>query len=111
MGRIRVEDAPLLAVELFRAGAGQEQVISLRTNVDQIVTVNQDHLLYIVTNAETGEPSPYVALQGGIEARLTRSVYYELVSLGIEREVDGERVLGVWSSGRFSPLGRLDDRR
>ena len=108
IGLVRVDDAPFIAVEMFEAGSGREKMISLRTNVDEIVTVNDDHSLHVVTNPETGEPSPYVRLREGIEARVARSVYYELVAQGVEEEIDGQLFFGVWSSGSFFALGKLE---
>jgi len=108
IGLVRVEDAPFIAVEMFNAGSGREKMISLRTNVDEIVTVNDDHSLHVVTNPETGEPSPYVRLREGIKARVARSVYYELVAQGVEEEIDGQLFFGVWSSGSFFALGKLE---
>jgi len=108
IGLVEVEDAPFIAVEMFDAGSGREQMISLRTNVDEIVTVNDEHSLHVVTNPETGEPSPYVRLREGIEARVARSVYYELVARGVEEEIGGQIFFGVWSSGSFFALGKLD---
>ncbi|MGE5475645.1 MAG: DUF1285 domain-containing protein, partial [Bacteroidales bacterium] len=68
-----------------------------------------DHGLRIAICPESGEPLPYVHVRDGLEARLTRSVYYELVAQGFEEKVDGEELYGLWSSGTFFPLGRLDD--
>lgn len=109
MGTIEVEDAPFLAVEMFTCGGGREQVVSFRTNMDEIVTVDEDHPLRVEVCAETGEPQPYVHVRDGLEARLTRSVYYELVARGFEEKVDGEDLYGLWSKGTFFPLGRLTD--
>jgi hypothetical protein len=108
MGRIEVEDAPFLAVELFTAGAGREQVLSIRTNVDEIVTIDEDHPLEVETHPSTGEPSPYVVVRDGIRARLARSVYYEVVGRGLEEKIEGEQFYGVWSAGSFFVIGRLD---
>ncbi len=105
---VEVEDVPFLAVELFAGGTGREQIISLRSNVDEIVSVDNDHPLYVIDDPETGEPSPYLIVRDGIEARLTRSVFYELVDMGLEENIDGESFFGVWSSGSFFPLGKLD---
>jgi hypothetical protein len=110
VGRIEVEDVPFLAVEMFTCGCGREATISFRTNVDAIVTLDADHPLRVVENPETGEPSPYVLVGDGLEARLTRSVYYDLVARGWEEDLGGERVHGLWSRGTFFPLGRLDDQ-
>ena len=108
MGRIEVEDVPFLAVELFTSGAGREQVLSIRTNVDEVVTIDDDHPLEVHTDPETGEPRPYVQVREGIQARLLRSVYYEVVALGLEEKIDGEPFYGVWSDGSFFVMGRLD---
>lgn len=109
MGTIQVDDVPFLAVEMFTCGCGREKVVSFRTNMDELVTVDAEHGLRIATCPETGEPLPYVHVRDGLEARLTRSVYYELVALGFEEKVDGEELYGLWSSGTFFPLGRLDE--
>lgn len=109
MGRIEVEDVPFVAVELFSCGAGREQVLSFRTNVDEIVTVNDDHALEVKTDPDTGEPRPYIHVRDGMHARLLRSVYYEVVALGLEEKIDDEAFYGVWSRGGFFVMGRLDD--
>jgi hypothetical protein len=106
-GRIEVEDAPFLAVELSVAGRGPAQEINLRTNLDEIVTAGPDHPLRVET-AEDGAPAPYLLVRDGLEARLTRSVFYELVELGTEQEIAGTRQYGVWSNGVFFCLGEVE---
>lgn len=103
-GRIDVEDVPFLAVELSVTGQGHEQMLNLRTNLDEIVTAGPDHPLRIETAAD-GEPAPYVLVRDGIEARLSRPVFYELVDLGREEDIAGTRQYGVWSKGVFFRLG------
>lgn len=105
MGRIEVEDAPFLAVELTRSGDGEAQVLTLRTNVDAMVTVDKDHPIRVDIDEETGEPAPYLVMDGGIEARITRAVYYELVAMGDSGEKED---FGVISNGAFFSLGKLD---
>lgn len=108
-GEIVVEDVPFQAVEMDVTGDGRDQVLEFRTNVDEIVKADAAHPLRISYNEETGEPSPYVLVRDNLEARLTRSVYYQLVELGEERELDGETVYGVWSAGEFYKIGRLTE--
>jgi uncharacterized protein len=105
---VEVEDVPFLAVEAFCSGAGEAQVLSFRTNVDRIVTLDAAHPLHAVPDPETGEPIPYIVLSDGVSARLSRPVYYELVALGETRVVDGKEVVGLWSSRRFFVLGGID---
>ena len=47
---------------------------------------------------------PYVEVRAGLEARLARPVYYELVELGEERQEHGRQRFGVWSDGCFFAL-------
>jgi hypothetical protein len=105
-GRIDVEDAPFVGVELFVADAGAEQTLSVRTNVDEIVTIDASHPLRVVHDAATGEPAPYLTIRDGLDALLVRSVYYELAELG-EARPDGS--FGVWSGGTFFVLGAIDE--
>ncbi len=109
MGRIEVEDAPFLAVELTRTGQGAEQILQLRTNVDAMVTVDKDHPIRVDIDPKTRNPSPYLVMDGGVEARITRAVYYELVAMGEEKNIGGENIFGVSSSGAFFSLGQLDN--
>lgn len=109
-GRITVEDAPFVAVELTRRGEGRDQELIFRTNLDDSVTADEAHPLRVVTDPATGEPSPYVLVRNGLEARLNRPVFYELVELGQEERVGDATQFGVWSKGRFFPLGPLEGR-
>lgn len=106
---VLVEDAPFVAVEAFLAGEGEAQMLSVRTNVDEMVTIDADHPLHVRVDPKTGEALPYVTVREGIEARLSRPVYYELVEWGVERRLGGRNQLGVWSCGTFFVLGNLDD--
>ena len=111
-GRIEVEDAPFVAVELDWAGDGRQQVLSFRTNVDQVVTAGPDHPIRVAHDVLTCEPTPYILVRPGggdlgIEARINRAVYYELVALAVREWVGCRRMLGVWSCGKFFPLGEL----
>jgi hypothetical protein len=108
-GRIVVEDAPFTAVELTASGAARDQILTFRTNVDDEVTADAEHPLRVAHDPETGEPSPYILVRDGLEARLSRPVYYQLVELGEERRDGGGAMYGVWSKGRFFPLGSLAD--
>jgi hypothetical protein len=100
---IVVEDAPFMAVEMASEGEGEERRLTFRTNVDDVVTADAEHPLRFAKEA-TGGLRPYLLVRGGLEARLTRSLFYELVALGEEREVGGRRLFGVASGGAFFPM-------
>lgn len=96
---VEVEDAPFLGVELKAEGRGACRRLRLRTNLDDWVTLDDAHPL-VIRQGEAG-PRPYVMLSGGLEARLTRSVYYQLADLA---ETGPGGAPGVRSAGRFFPL-------
>ena len=111
-GRIQVEDAPFVAVELDWTGDGRRQTLSFRTNIDQVVTAGPEHPIRVSHDVLTCEPTPYILVRRGagdhsVEARINRAVYYELVALAVPEWVGCRRMLGVWSCGRFFPLGEL----
>ncbi len=109
MCRIAVEDAAFMAVELTKTGSGRDQEITFRTNIDKHYTLSEDHPLRIQINAETGEPAPYIALDYGLEAKLVRSVFYELVDLGIAEAIEQDHIYGVWSKQHFFPIGAAEN--
>ena len=111
-GKIEVEDAPFVAVELGWTGDGPDQVLSFRLNTDQMVTAGPEHAIRVAHDLLTCEPTPYLHVRDGagsapVEARIGRAVYYELVALAVPGTIRGRRVLGVWSQGRFFSLGDL----
>ena len=107
--RIRVDDAPFTAVEMTMDGAGRDQVLSFRTNVDENVIADAAHPLRITVDSESGEPAPYIKVRGGLEALIVRAVYYDLVALGVDEVRDGTAEFGVWSGGVFFPLGETGE--
>lgn len=111
-GRIEVEDAPFIAVELDWTGDGHQQVLSFRTNTDQVITAGPEHPIRISHDLFTCEPTPYLLIRPGaghfaIEARINRPTYYELVALSVPEWVGARRHLGVWSMGQFFSLGEM----
>lgn len=109
---IEVEDAPFVAVEMEVTGERADQRLRLRTNLDEWVEVGAEHPLVM---RKPGHPDvgdadlvPYVTVEPGLEARLARSVYYELVEAAEERVHDGESAVGVVSNGHFFALDRAD---
>lgn len=108
-GRITVDDAPFVAVELTVGGSGAAQVLTFRTNIDDIVTADADHPLRVTRDPATGAPDPYILVRGNLEARLNRPVFYQLVELGLMGEGEESKTFGVWSKGQFFQIGTLDE--
>src|SRR5271163_211997 len=79
--RITVEDAPFIAVRVDRAGEG----LRFLTNVGDEVEAGPDHQIRVDADPKTGEPAPYLHVRRGLEAKIARPVFYELVELAEER--------------------------
>lgn len=107
--RIRVDDAPFLAVRLDALGCGTDQSLSFTTNIGDTITAGFDHPLIVEYRDPSGEPAPYIHVRGRLRALLSRAVFIELAELGEERITATDRDYGVWSQGQFFFLGQLDD--
>ena len=102
--RIQVDDTPLLAHSLAVSGQGEQQTLTLTTNVGEILSIGADHPLQVEIYRETGEPRPLITVRHGVQARLVTAAYYDLVDLAVERLINGETVMGVFSEGNFYKL-------
>ncbi|TPN46500.1 MULTISPECIES: DUF1285 domain-containing protein [unclassified Mesorhizobium] len=96
---IRVADAPFIAVEMDVSGSGDQQVITFRTNVGDVVEAGPERPLRFVDENETGGLKPYVLVRGRLEALVARPVMYELVEHAEEIEIDGRMMFAVRSRG------------
>lgn len=99
--RITVEDAPFHAVRVDREG----DLLVFETDVGDRVAAGPQNPIRVETDPATGEPAPYVHVRRGLEARIDRPVFYELVESATERQTDAGPELGVVSGGVWFPLG------
>ena len=104
---IRVDDAPFVAIALSVEGEGERQCLRFTTQVDDEVVAGREHPLRVALDPFTGEPAPYLHVRANLEALIHRNVFYQLVELAVEREIEGQPWLGVWSDGEFFPIGQL----
>jgi len=105
---IRVDDAPFTAVEMRLDGAGAGRVLSFRTNVDDWVACGPDHALRFEPEPETGGLKPYLHVRRDLWALVTRALFYDLVELGEQRDIEGKRMFGVASGGAFYAMAPAD---
>lgn len=99
-GRITVDDAPFVAVDMSAAGIGSDGVLTFRTNLEDEVDAGPRNPIRVAFDETTGEPRPYIMIRDGMEALIARSVYYRLADIAIEQ--DGR--IGVYSMGHFFVL-------
>ena len=79
-----------------------------RTNVDDWVACGPGHALRFEPEPGTGGLKPYLHVRRDLWAKVTRALFYDLVELGEEREVDGVRMFGVASGGEFFAMAPAD---
>jgi hypothetical protein len=108
---ITVDETPFLAVELevddadATAGPGAGRVLRFRTNV---VTAGRDNPLRFEPEPVTGGLKPFLHVRRNLWAKVTRALFYDLVELGEERDVAGERMFGVASGPAFFIMAPAD---
>lgn len=95
---IDVDCTAFRAVAMSREGSGRDQRIAFQLDSGDAVILGPDHPLRIV-ETEAG-PTPRIGVRHGLEAELTRAVYYELAELALASDPP----TGVWSDGAFFPL-------
>ena len=91
---IAVEFAALRVTAITTEGEGEKRRIALQLNDGGALILGPEHVLSV------RDGLPVVAVRAGLEASFERPVYYELAELALEAEP-----AGVWSEGRFFPLG------
>jgi len=100
---IIVEDAPFLAVAMDKEGSNEGARLMFRTNVDDNVVAGPYHPIRFEEDVKGGL-KPYIRVRGDLWAKVARPVFYDLVALGEERDVDGVLMFGVASDGAFFPM-------
>jgi hypothetical protein len=96
---IEVESTAFRAVEMRSDGEGRNRQIVFRLDSGDAVMAGPGHPLHIV-ETEHGT-SPRILVRHGLEAELTRPVYYDLAELALAQD---EEPPGIWSNGVFFPL-------
>jgi uncharacterized protein len=100
---IRVDDAPFLATEMRIEDEANEPRLIFLTNVENLVTVDSEHLLRFERGAADGL-KPYVKMRGDLWALIKRALFYDLVALGKTERLANQDWFGVRSCGVFFPM-------
>ncbi len=98
--RLQVEEFPL---QIIDSEVARDRIV-LKTNVDEWLLLDDEHPLVVSTDPLTGEPIPRVSVDRGLQAKLSRSVFYRLVEEA--REEGGE--LWLSSNGQRFSLGATE---
>ena len=90
---IEVEDAAFLAIDVKQDG----DALAFRLNTDDLVIAGAGHPIRARGDADV--PAIYLGLRNGLEARLNRSTYGQLIEIALEGDA-----LSVSSQGAVFPL-------
>jgi uncharacterized protein len=108
---IVVDDVPFLAVEMHVSDDNTGRILQFRTNVDDWISVGPGHTLRFELQPKTGGLKPYLHVRRDLWAKVTRALFYDLVGMGEERDVDGKTMFGVLSQGEFFAMAEASALR
>jgi hypothetical protein len=94
---IDVDGTAFQAIEMTSEGQGRDRRIAFRLDSGDAVILGAEHPLLLTD-------TPRILVRHGLEAELSRPVYYELAEIALAEDHDPP---GVWSDGHFF---RLDAR-
>ncbi len=96
---IDVETTAFKAVAMRSEGEDGSRRIAFGLDSGDAVILGADHPLSVI-ETERG-PSPRILIRHGLEAELTRALYYELAEIAL---AEGHDPPGIWSDGTFFTL-------
>ncbi|CAA9506888.1 MAG: FIG003620: Proteophosphoglycan precursor (Fragment) [uncultured Sphingomonadaceae bacterium] len=96
---IDVEDAAFVAVEVKSEGQRDGRRLAFRLNTGEVLVAGPEHALGVEDRGRG--PHPYLSVRAGLEALVSRPVFYELADFALE---DDAKPPGLWSDGVFFPL-------
>src|SRR5689334_11917372 len=93
---IEVESTAFRAIDMRVEGSSAQQRVAFALDSGDAVILGPDHPLRIVQTPSG--PSPRLSVRHGLEAELTRALYYDLAELALGA---GDGLPGIWSDGVF----------
>lgn len=94
---IDVELTAFRAIEMETDGTGRDRRIAFKLDSGDAMIVGAGHRLL----PADGDEPPRVQVRHGLEAALSRPIYYQLAEIALS---EGHRPPGVWSDGEFFRL-------
>ncbi len=102
---IQVDDCPFVATIMNVSGQGDQQRLEFTLNTAEVLLADASHPLRF--EEKQGQPHPVLLVRDGLEALISRNVYYQLVNLAQRHTIDGAEHLCVYSAGTLFALGKL----
>jgi len=84
--RIKVADVPFYFIHLEQRQTDQGKTLCFVSLNEDVVELGELNPLRVSIDSNTGEPSPYIHVRDGMEGKLSRNLYYQLIDLAINDE-------------------------
>jgi hypothetical protein len=101
--QIDVDSTAFRAIEMRTEKEGADRQVAFKLDSGDVVILGPEHPLTI-DETDSG-PSPRLSVRQGLEAELTRSLYYELAEIAL---AEGGEPPGIWSNGTFFTLAPVE---
>lgn len=108
--KIRVDDAPFLAVRMEQLETDAGLLLIFEDNCDNRVAAGAKHPLRVDIRPGTREPAPYIRIRNGLDALIARPLFYDLVTLATPRNIGGREAMTLCSGDACFILGYLDGK-
>ena len=103
---IEVEDCPFVATLLDVQGEGEDRSLQFTLNTGETVTADAEHTIKMGEEANA-EPHPTLHVRDGLEALISRNVFYQMVAMAqIEKGAQGDQLVLRSATGNFL-LGKV----
>lgn len=100
--RLQVEDKPFVAAALITEAP---DMLGILSNIEQHIIINKNHPLCL-SEPEGDLQRPYIAMPDGLDIRIPRHIYYQLIELAeVKTLADGQQEARVCSAGEEFSLG------
>ena len=94
-GKIEVEDSPFVIKTFVIKGLNKNQEIIFKTNIDEEIILSKKNPLFFKEYKESF--IPYIVIRKNINAKILRSVYYQLINKFINKNT--KKKLKIKSKG------------
>ena len=107
---VEVKDVPYMITEMFVTNKRNFSYICFKTNVDFSFILGRKNPLWLEKKDNSEELIPYVLVKKGLIAKVSRSVYYQLVELLEVKKINNTLHNGLYSGKEFFVLDKPDSR-
>ena len=83
------------------------QLISFRTNTDDLFFLDKNHPINVEINKGTEEPKPYVLVRSNLEGIISRNIYYKLIEISKLKRTPSGEVFIIRSNNQNFQIGSI----